>query len=597
MQPRRDSAANPLARANGPSEARLAALAGRAILLALLLLAGAAVAASAAIAKPNVLLVTTDDQTLDEMAAMPYTSSWIGGQGTTFDRAYVSYPLCCPSRASILSGRYMHNHGVRGNGGDFGGWQAFVGGGTEASALPTWLRAAGYYNVQIGKYMNGYNSVVPPGWDEWYGKQSEFNIAYYGARLYYNYRLLEDPPVGPPQAEETCPHPNPNPPGEPFICHYTQRGSDYQTDVFRAKAVDAIHRLSGTGQPFFLKVDFNAPHSPYVPAARHQAAAAGIELEEIPGGNEKNIDDKPRFLRRLPRMDNGKRERIEWDRQLRWAMLFSVDEAVDAMMRALLAENQLQNTYVIFTSDNGYFHGEHRIRSGKYLPHEPSSHVPLLMRGPGIPPNGHSQELVSNVDIADTIRQVAGASASLPQDGRTLLPFAAQPDLSTTRPLLLEGDTGPGVDTGEGEEEDIADERKLKRFRKQLKKQKRELRRRCKRLKRESPTRALLCFKRGVRNLEQEPTDSKYRVRAPAYRSLRTDRYLLTLYSTGEIELYDMRRDSHQLHSLHDRRRYKPIRKWMLKRLNETATCVGASCSSQIDPEPAKKKNKKKKKK
>ena len=531
------------------------------------------------------------------MWALPRTAALLGGaNGATFTRAYISYPLCCPARATILTGQYMHNNGVRGNSGAQGGWQAFRGVGSEARALPTWLQGAGYHTVQIGKYLNGYSGgppPIPPGWDEWYGKVSEYDPAFYGARIYYNYRLREDPPA---DGGVPCPSGGPPAPGEPFTCTYGSQPGDYQTDVLREKAVEAIHRLGGDEdpkRPFFLNLWFNAPHSPYIPAPRHTGHYAGLEVTEPRGANERNISDKPRFLRRLPRLGDGKLEAIESRRRIRGEMLLSVDEAINAVVNSLAAENELSNTYLIFTSDNGYFNGEHRIRRGKYLPHEPSSHVPLLIRGPGIPAGSVSDELVSNVDIAETIRGVAGASAALPQDGRSLLPFAALPNLRSTRPLLLEGDTGAGIDDEGIEGPDRVDERRLRKHRKKIRKQKRALRRRFKRLKRHSPKRALLCFKRGVRDLEQEPTESSYDLRAPAYRSLRTNRYLLNLYSTGEVELYDMRKDPEQLHSRHDVRRYKKVRKWMLAKLNRFSTCAGASCSEQIGPEPSKLKRKK----
>jgi arylsulfatase A-like enzyme len=334
-----------------------------------------------------------------------------------------------------------------------------------------------------------------------------------------------------------------------------------------------------------------------VPAPRHAGHYAGLPIPTPPGSNEKNVEDKPRFLRRLPKLGKGKLRNIVERRRTRLEMLLSVDEAVAAITTALQEENELDNTYLLFVSDNGYFNGEHRIRQGKYLPHAPSSHVPLLIRGPGIPAGGISEELVSNVDIAETIRQMTGASAALPQDGRSLLPFAQQPGLRTTRPILLEGDTGPGIDDdgGEGPAIEQADQRKLKRYRKRLKKKRRQLRRHCARLKRESPKRALLCFKRGVRNLEQEPTDASYNLAAPAYRALRSDRYMLSLYSNGALELYDMRRDPHQLRSVHKERRYRKVRKWMLAKLNTLAVCAGQACTAEIGPEPKLlKKNKKK---
>ena len=584
-------------RSANPRSTLASALASAGVLIAAIFALPHTAPADPPAAKPNLVLITTDDQTLEEMWALPQTEALLGAAsaGVSFDRAYISYPLCCPSRATILSGRYMHNNGVRGNNGADGGWQAFRR-SSESVALPTWLQDAGYYTVNIGKYMNGYAGgppPIPPGWDEWYGKVSEYDPGVYGARIYYNYRVREDPPE---DGGLPCPTAKPPSPGAPFTCTYGQTVRDYQTDVLRDKALEAIHRLGGDEnpkRPFFINLAFNAPHSPYIPAPRHIGRYADAEIRKPRGSNEKRISDKPRFLRRLPRLGRGQLRRIQERRQARAEMLIAVDEAIYTVVAALAAENELSNTYLIFTSDNGYFNGEHRIRQGKYLPHEPSSHVPLMIRGPGIPTGATSEELVSNVDIAETIRTIAGASAKLPQDGRSLLPFAADPSLRSTRPLLLEGDTGPGIDDEGVEGPDLDDERRLRKHYEKIRRQKKKLRRQCKRLKRVSPKRAQVCFKRGVRNLEQEPTDPNFDLHAPAYRSLRTHRYQLILYSTGEIELYDMRRDPEQLRSLHRTRRYKKVRKWMLAKLDRFRGCVGASCSEQIGPEPPKLKRKK----
>jgi N-acetylglucosamine-6-sulfatase len=562
------------------------------------LLSGSATAQSSG--KPNVVLLVTDDQTLEEMSGLPQTSALIGGRGTTFSRAYVSYPLCCPSRAAMLTGQYMHDNGVHGNSPPTGGWQRFEAQGLEQRDLPIWLRAAGYYNVQVGKYLNGYNgspAPVPPGWDEWYGKISEYSDSVHGGRLYFNYRVREDPPE---DGGVPCPSGDPPSPGEPFTCHYGQGSSDYQTDVFREMAVEAIRRLgdSSSGQtPFFLNVELNAPHSPYVPAPRHQGSLAGLPITPPPGSNEKNVSDKPFFLRRLPKLGNGKLIGIDNRRRSRLEMLRSVDDAVAAIVGALAAEGQLQNTYLIFTSDNGYFSGEHRIRQGKYLPHEPSSHVPLMIRGPGIPVGGTSGELVSNVDLASTIAQLAGAAPQLTQDGRSLLPYAVNPSLRSTRPILLEGDTGSNIDDEGAEGLSLQNQADFARFQKHLRRSKKKLRRQCKKLKRNSPRRALLCYRRGVRNIEQEPVDTIYKLQAPAYRGLRTDRYAFFLYSTGEVEMYDMWRDPYQLKAVSKNRRYRKVRKALLADLDRLARCSGASCSAELgpDPRPAKKKAKKRK--
>ena len=170
----------------------------------------------------NVIFILTDDQAATELAAMPNTQALIGGQGMTFTRAYIPYPLCCPSRASMLTGEYMHNHGVRGNAGPFGGWERF--GPHESNTVATYLQDDGYYNVHIGKYVNGYaigppNPLpVPEGWDEWYGKISE-------GPLYFNYSLIEkEGPADTPELE-----------------FYGDQADEYQTDVLRRQG-GRLHR-------------------------------------------------------------------------------------------------------------------------------------------------------------------------------------------------------------------------------------------------------------------------------------------------------------------------------------------------------------------
>ncbi|HET8976086.1 MAG TPA: sulfatase, partial [Solirubrobacterales bacterium] len=552
---------------------------------------------------PNVVVILSDDQALSEMSGLPKTSSLIGGQGVSFDRAYITYPLCCPSRATILSGQYMHNTGVRGNTPPFGGWKRFKDLGTEAKALPTWLDSAGYYNVQVGKYMNGYAGdppPIPPGWAEWYGKYSEYEDDVKGGRIYFNYRMRED---GPAAGGVPCPSGGPGVPGEPFTCTYGEEPEDYQTDVLGKLAVNAIERRAPSSTPFFLNVDFNAPHSPYIPAPRHDGAYAGVPLPKLPGVNEKNVRDKPRFLRRLPRLGRGKLNTIIKRRRARLEMLLSLDDQVENIVGALDDAGELDNTYIVFLSDNGYFGGEHRIRQGKYLPHEQSSHVPLMIRGPGIPAGSRSSALVSNADIAPTIAQIAGASPTLTQDGSSLLPLATNPaDPGGTHPILLEGDTGPsidddGVESPVADLDDPADRKRLKAFYKKLKAQKRKLKARCKQQADGAKKQVTACYRRGVRNLDQEPTDTTYSLKAPAYSGIRTDRWMLTQYATGEIELYDMSRDPFQLSSLHATPRFKPVRDWLLERLAAYRDCKGAACRAGIGAEvkPLKKKRPKQK--
>jgi arylsulfatase A-like enzyme len=523
-------------------------------LLALLVIAGVAVAAHearGASSQPNVIFILTDDMPSSELAAMPNVQNLLAAQGTTFNEFYISFPLCCPSRATLLSGLYMHNHGVRGNFPPFGSWSRFI--SHEPSAMPVQVQKDGYYTVHIGKYMNGYaldrpDLPVPPGWDEWYGKVSE-------DALYYDYNLIEK--TGP--ADEHS-----------HLTFYGDQPLDYQTDVFTNRARDFVTRVD-TGpeepqQPFLMDLWFNSPHGPFDPAPRDLYRFAGTPLPKLPGFNEKDMRDKPKWLRKQAknRLSRKQIKVIAGERRRQEEQLISVDQAVGELVQSLKARGLLDDTYIIFSSDNGFFRGEHRIASGKYLPYDPASRVPLIIRGPGIPAGGVSDELVWNGDIPQTILQIASGSENPSLDGRSLLPFAQDPARRSTRPILLEGDTGPGGTGAESARASAAQAREA---------------------------RVQVAGKRGVKNLDQETDAIKSAAAntdtAPAYRSIRTDRYEYTLYANGQTELYDMKRDPAQLHSLALDPRYRYIRKWLYDRLVAWSTCAGASCRVEVGPEPA----------
>jgi len=529
-----------------PRQPRARARAALAAAVALIAVAAGALTAGAAqgaaIGK-NVIFILTDDMTSSELAGMPNVMSEIAGQGTSFNRAYVSFPLCCPSRATMIRGQYMHNHGVRGNFPPQGGWPKYQ--PHEANDLPVWLHGAGYHNVHIGKYMNGYptqNGIlpVPLGWDEWYGKVSE-------DALYFNYQLIEKTSPG----------------GTPRITFYGDQPLDYQTDVFGDRAVDFVKDHPVSQEPFLLDLWFNSPHGPFDPAPRDLFRLAGAPLPRLPAFNEKDVTDKPRWFQRQARkrLSGAQIKLIDNERRRAQEQLLSVDESVGELIQALRGDGILDDTYIVFSSDNGFFRGEHRIASGKYLPYDPSSRVPLLIRGPGIPAGGVSNELVWNGDITQTILQIASGSEDPALDGRSLLPFAENPALRSTRPILLEGDTGAGGTEVESAQTSAARAREA---------------------------RVGVLGKRGVRNLEQEPNAIKSATTegAPAYRSIRTDRYEYTVYANGQTELYDMWRDPAQLRSLARDPRYRYVRKWLYNALIPLSSCAGASCRVELGPDP-----------
>jgi N-acetylglucosamine-6-sulfatase len=413
---------------------------GLALVGMLALLAGTIVGAqeegdaaqAATAAKPNIVVIETDDQTLAEMQALPNVKRLIGDQGVTFDNHFASFSLCCPSRATFLTGQYPHNNGVRGNALPDGGYEKL----NSSNALPVWLQRAGYYTAHLGKYLNGYGRrnplEIPPGWSEWRGSVDPSTYRFYGYTLNENGVLTT-----------YCAIPEP---------------SCYQTDVYRDRANEIIRRRVPEG-PFFLWVAFLADHSggprepgdppnqatPH-PAPRHADKLEGTPLPQPPNFNEADVSDKPLVIRRRPLINARQRAAIEENWQQRRESLTAVDEAVASVVETLRAAGELDNTLVIFTTDNGFFHGEHRIRNGKVQHYEESTRLPLVMRWTGnrsLPRGVHARQLSSNVDDAATIVAAARATPGLVLDGTSLLALWRDNKKELGRDLLI--DNMPGV--------------------------------------------------------------------------------------------------------------------------------------------------------
>jgi N-acetylglucosamine-6-sulfatase len=393
--------------------------------------------AQAAVAppRPNIVVLETDDQTLAEMAVLPNVRRLIGDEGVTFDHNLDSFSLCCPSRATFLTGQYSHNNGVRGNALPEGGYEKL----DHTNTLPLWLQSAGYYTVHLGKYLNGYGRrnplEIPPGWSEWRGAVDPTTYRYYGYTLNENGVLTT-----------YCATPDP---------------SCYQTDVYRDKANEIIRRRAAAAQPFFLWVAFLADHSGGPreagdpvgfatpdPAPRHANRFANTPLPTPPNFNEADVSDKPLVIRRRPLINARQRANIQENWQQRRETLLAVDEAVASIIETLRSTGELDNTLVIFTSDNGFFHGEHRIRNGKVLLYEESIHLPLLMRWTGnkaLPRGVHRKQLTANIDDAETILDAAGDTArpGRVEDGISLLRYWRDGGLELGRDVLI--DNMPGV--------------------------------------------------------------------------------------------------------------------------------------------------------
>jgi N-acetylglucosamine-6-sulfatase len=379
--------------------------------------------------RPNIVVVLTDDQDAASMRVMTNVQRLLERKGTTFRRHYASYPLCCPFRATLLTGQYAHNHGVLENTAPTGGYYKL----DHSNTLPIWLQKAGYYTGHVGKYLNEYGKrnprEIPPGWSEWY--------AAYGAQ-YFGFRLNE----------------NGN------IVQYGK--DDYETDVLGRKAVDFIRKRAPSRSPFLLNFWPNAPHdagapnqqgrcgSSAKPAPRHSGRFEGEALPKPPSFGEADISDKPAGIRNLRRLTDADIADITRRYRCRLESLLSVDEAVRDILVALNESGELDNTLIIYASDNGFMLGEHRVRSGKILPYEESIRVPLLMRGPGVPHHKSVRDVVANVDLAPTILDAANASAGLRMDGRSLFRLMKDPGDRLGRAIVIETAVPKPVNTYKG---------------------------------------------------------------------------------------------------------------------------------------------------
>lgn len=367
--------------------------------------------------KPNIILFLTDDQSLADMEALHYVSRRIGRHGTTFTRSFSQYPLCCPARATLITGQYAHNHGVMGNEPPHGGFDRF----RDRETLPVWLRRAGYNTVMLSKYLNGYDKgtrYVPPGWTNWQAPVSDI-YDYRNFTMNENGRLV--------------------------------RYHDYQTSHWQHRGASLIRRYAARRKPFFLWAGFLAPHAgtpierddpmakkrgglPTPGVAREfRNALAGTRLPDKPSFMEPDMSDKPGLRGRTHRPRREFREA----HQQRLESLLSVDKAVRAMLKALDRTGEAERTVVIFTSDNGHLMGEHR-RFSKTVGYEESARVPFLVSGPGFSAGVARDQLVSLADIASTIAKAAGARTRLVQDGRPLQRLSADPRAGSDRAILLE---------------------------------------------------------------------------------------------------------------------------------------------------------------
>ena len=359
-------------------------------------------AAQTASTRPNIVFILTDDMRKDDLGYMPKTRSLLGGRGMSFENAFVSNALCAPSRATIMRGQYSHGNGVWSNSEndspstDAGGWQAYRQKGNEADNVATRLHGAGYRTGLFGKYINRYanTSDKPRGWDRWFAASAP------GSPRYFNYNINDNGTRR----------------------HYGTNYRDYATDVLSRTTNSFIKNSAPRRQPFFAYVAPIAPHAPATPAPRDVHTYDGLKAPRSPSFDEKDVSDKPPWIRRLPRLARDEVTAIDFRHERRVESLQAVDDLVRGVVDSLGASGEARNTYIFFTSDNGFHEGEHRVRKEKWRPYEEDISVPLLVRGPGVKAGTVTRKMALNTDYLPTFTDLARTRTPSYADGRSLEP-------------------------------------------------------------------------------------------------------------------------------------------------------------------------------
>ncbi|MEU1391732.1 MULTISPECIES: sulfatase [unclassified Nonomuraea] len=414
--------------------------------------------------RPNIVFVMADDLESGTLPYFPAINSELVAKGTSFSRFFVTNSWCCPSRTSILRSQYVHSHGVLTNTAPEGGFDRFHSLDLERSTIGTWMQQAGYRTALMGKFLNHYPGAtadaayVPPGWDEW-----DVPVR----KLYeeYGYRLNEN--------------------GD--LYDYGWSEEDYLSDVLADKARDFI---TDADEPFFLYLTPIGPHNPANPAVRHVADLPEVAAPRTPSFNQADVSKEPLWLSSLPSLTQEDIDRVDERHRRRLRSMLGVDDLVRSVIEALQASGKLDNTYIIFTSDNGFHLGTHRLTQGKTTPFEEAIKVPFVVRGPGIRPGATIGQLGATVDIAPTIAELGGAAVPSFSEGRSLVPLLrGSPPAQWRKNVLVE-------------------------------------------------------FNRPVNRSSAAQTP------VPSYQALRTERYTYVRYDTGERQLYDLAADPYQLDNL-----------------------------------------------
>jgi arylsulfatase A-like enzyme len=444
-------------------------------------------------ARPNIVFVLTDDLSQNLVPFMPHVLQ-MQRRGETFANYFVTDSLCCPSRASILTGRFPHDTRVFDNSPPEGGYSVFHERGEERETFAVALQREGYRTALMGKYLNGYTptsfaaggSRVPPGWSEW-------DVAGNGYPE-YGYHMNSDRRVQ----------------------KYGHRPSEYLTDVIARKGLGFIASAAASRRPFMLELATFAPHAPYTPAPRDYGKFPGVQAPRTPAFNAIGTDE-PAWLSRFESLGPKRIATIDAKFRERAQAVQAVDRTIGAIEAQLRAEGIAQNTYIVFSSDNGLHMGEHRLQPGKLTAFDTDIKVPLIVTGPGVPSGRTVNQMTENVDLCPSFEELAGAPVPPSVDGHSLVSLLHGRRASGWRKEILVEHHGRVLDRGDPD----------------------------------LPT-------SGSGN-------------PPSYEAIRTRRILYVEYVTGEREYYDLRRDPFELHNL-----AATLSRARLRRLHRTLLAIEA---------------------
>jgi arylsulfatase A-like enzyme len=507
-------------------------------------------------ARPNIVLIQADDAVVSDLEYMPHVQRLLKRGGTSFSNYFVSYSLCCTARTTLLTGQFSHNHRVlsnfRSNDGGYYTFRGLPGKLNQRNSLGPWLDRAGYRTALIGKYLNEYGSLgrreVPPGWDRWVGllDNSTYDYFNYALNVDGKVRFYGDPDYA--RAQLNLATLNTTRPAEsfaglladfrsvfdPFDYFGWQREKDYTMDVGGGYAAHFVRNSAPLKRPFFLYYSPPGPHAEDTnhlqglrpgapgpdprPPARYRDTFDNVPLPRSPAFNEADVSDKEINLSGLPLLNEAQIEEITENYHGRLGAVRAVDDQVGRIVRELRKAGELNNTYIIFNSDNGYLQGEHRLRGSKFLPYENSIRVPTLIRGPGVKAGQVRPGNTTDVDLAPTILSMARVKPGRVMDGVSLLPAAKSRRNLPVRSVLLQA------------------------------------------------MRPLLRFFTPLTAFDQ-----------PFY-GVRTYNYKYLNWSFGATELYNMKEDPDELVNLADDPAYTPTVNRLEKLAERLSTCRGASC-------------------